>query len=87
MTIDLKMATAKHYRVRVMKVKDKLPKNYRKILYSNFPELKTDEGKRLIDCVLQGLKTHIQLTEVFESIVRGELKIKGVQELELDKAA
>lgn len=86
MTIDLETSTAQHYRQRVLKIKNLLPRNYRKILYSHYPELTTDAGKRLIDCVLQGLKTHIQLTEILEKIAAGELKVKGARELELEKA-
>lgn len=85
MKINLTETTAQHYRERVKRIKDKLPRNYRKILYSHFPELKTVQGRDLIDNVLQGLKSHIQLTEILEQIARGELKLKGTVELELDR--
>ncbi|MCW5907334.1 MAG: hypothetical protein KIS94_05710 [Chitinophagales bacterium] len=87
MQINFKQTPAKYYRERINNVRNKLPRNYRKILYSHFPELKTAEGKKLIDCTLRGLRTHVQLTKILEAIARGELKMKGTNELELEHAA
>lgn len=87
MKIDIKETPTQHYRERVRVIKDKLPRNYRKIIYSHYPELKTEEGKTLIDCTLQLVRTHRQLTEVLEDIAAGKLKLKGTKELELNKEA
>lgn len=87
MTLNIEESTAEHYRNRVKVIKDRLPRNYRKVLYTNFPELNTHEGKVLINNVMSFQKTHVGITEALEQIVKGTLKVKGTQELELERAA
>jgi len=68
---------ADSYRNRVAAIKNSLPLNYRKILFSNHPEYETAKGKALISQVLALNTTDILLTEILERIASGELKLKA----------
>lgn len=66
----------KAFKARVAKVAGKLPRNYRDIIYSNYPAYNTERGRKLIANVVDGRSPDMHLTEILEAIAAGKLKLK-----------
>lgn len=64
------------YTQRVKKIKALLPKNYKEILFANYPEYNTAKGAILIQNVVAQRSADIVVTEILERIASGELKLK-----------
>ena len=73
----LRIDPNKEFKKRVAKVVDMLPRNYRKIIYSNYQKYNSEKGKRLIANVVDCRSPDMELTEILERIASGELKLKA----------
>lgn len=62
---------------RVKSAKVDLPKDYKKIIYTNYPEYNTHEGSVLVQNVVACRTADVVLTEILEKIASGELKLKS----------
>jgi hypothetical protein len=56
------------YKARVKAIKEKLPKNFREIIYEKFPKYNTAKGAMLINNVVALRSPDITLTEILEQI-------------------
>lgn len=65
------------YKERAKAAANSLPRNYRDILLSNYPEYNNEEGRKLISRVVFGNSADIVLTEILEKIAKGELTLKA----------
>lgn len=54
---------------RVAAVKQRLPKNWRKLVFEKMPEFNTHSGSTLLTNVLAGRSTDYRITAILESIV------------------
>ena len=61
---SLRKSPDQMYKERVISIKDKLPKNFRQIIYDTFPEYNTAKGAILINNVVVGRSPDVRLTEI-----------------------
>lgn len=73
--MELRVDPGEVYKKRVAKIREKLPVVYRKIIYQDYPQYNTAKGRKLINNVLDGRSADVNLTEILEKIVSGELKL------------
>jgi hypothetical protein len=68
------------YIQRVKAIKPNLPKNYRAIILSNYPEYNSVKGGVLIQNVVAMRTADVLLTEILEKIAKGDLALKDKSE-------
>lgn len=71
------LSPAQVYKNRVKAIADKLPDNYKQIVYSHYPQYNTPTGAQQLSNVKQLRSAHVQLTEILERIATGDLKLKS----------
>lgn len=71
---ESQISVAQTFRNRVRVVKDKLPPNYREIIYRHYPGYKAPRAQKRINNVLCFRTADAHLTDVLERIVKRELR-------------
>ena len=74
---NLRVDPGKACKKRVADIKPILPRSYRQILFSNYPEYQQHYGAQLLNNVMNLRAADMRLTEILEKIAKGELQLKN----------